>query len=86
MSFLATFTRHIGHYRPLNFYIECSLGNGKGGQIPNLHKNRRQNILNFFTVFGKTAEYFFSYFVAIFLLFLENAGKTFLTFFLLFLK
>ena len=59
MSFLATFTRLIGHYRPLNSYIECSLGNGKGEQIPNLHKNRRQNILKIFTVFGKTAEFFF---------------------------
>ena len=43
-SFLSTFTCHIGHHRPLNSNNKCSLGSGIGGQIINLHKNRRHNI------------------------------------------
>ena len=44
MSFLSTFTCHIGHHIPSNSNNECSLGNCKGRQITSLHENRRQNI------------------------------------------
>ena len=53
MSFLCTFTCHIGHHIPLNSNNECSLGSGQGRQITSLNKNRRKNNS---AVFGKTVE------------------------------
>ena len=53
MSFLCTFTCHIGHHIPLNSNNECYLRSGKGRQITSLNKNRRQNNS---AVFGKTVE------------------------------
>ena len=52
MSFLSTFTCHIGHHIPLKSNNECSRGSGKGRQITSLHKYRRQFFLNS-AVFGK---------------------------------